>query len=101
MIEVELEKYQFGFHVGGIDEHGVSHETPLQGEVLLSPVSGSDGLPDTEFLVFDWFRYDPAIRKKVGKLLHYLDLVMEDADVAILTFASPPLKQVTIRIVDG
>jgi hypothetical protein len=99
---IELVKYQFGFHVGGVDDNGISHNAPQGAAVLFSPVHGDDDLPDTEFVAYDWYSYDLEIRQKVSSLLAYLDLVMDYGDFTLIELKTMPSGlKLTVRTADG
>lgn len=48
---VGIQEFQFGFHVGGTDAFGVSHDQPDNATLVFGP-DGEDGLPDLEYLVY-------------------------------------------------
>lgn len=50
---VVVEEFPFGWHVGGVDDDGVSHDLPEGASFVFSPQqSTTDGLPDKEYLVY-------------------------------------------------
>lgn len=54
---IGIQEFQFGFHVGGIDELGTNHDIPGNAVLVLGPNNndfdhGGDGLPDNEYLVY-------------------------------------------------
>ena len=91
MTFISLKKAQFGTHAFS------ANKLPTA-EVILSPVNGEDGLPDSEFLVDNWINYSVEIRKSVGKLLYYLDYAMEYGQTAIIDYSFP--VQVQIRLMN-
>lgn len=89
MTFISLKKAQVGTYVNGY---------PPTAEVILSPVNGADGLPDSEFLIDNWDNYPLQTRQSVSKLLYYLDYVMEYGQTAIIDYSFP--VQVQIRLMN-
>lgn len=52
--------FQFGFHIGGTDGDGISHEIPAGAELAYGP-AGEDGLPDHEYLVYEIAKHGERI----------------------------------------
>lgn len=79
-----LKKFQFGFHVGGTDENGVSRDVPEGSEVVLGP-DGEDGLPDSEYLISpprESLSWDD--RKRIALMINRIDdLVGYDTTIFI------------------
>lgn len=49
---IGIQEFQFGWHVGGIDDAGVSHDVPENAVYVLGPSDGEDLLPTHEYLVY-------------------------------------------------
>ena len=51
---VGIQEFPFGWHAGGVDEDGVSHEVPENARMILGPENYDNGLglPDHEYLVY-------------------------------------------------
>lgn len=93
MSVVTLTKFRFGFHVGGVDDDGISHDVPEYAELILGPNSGEDGLPESEFIAYKWYSYSPAFRDKVTTLVTALDLFLGYGESAYLNpYADVPIK---------
>jgi hypothetical protein len=51
---IGIQQFPFGWHVGGIDDDGISHEVPENATLVMGPENSDNGwgLPDVEYLVY-------------------------------------------------
>jgi hypothetical protein len=49
---IGIQEFQFGWHVGGTDDDGISHDIPENATLVLGPLNADDGLPVYEYLVY-------------------------------------------------